>query len=52
MAKLTICMYGAASDNIDSFYITETEKLGEEIAQRHHRLIYGGGATGLMCACA
>ena len=52
MAKLTICMYGAASDNIDSFYITETEKLGEEIAQRHHRLIYGGGATGLMGACA
>ncbi|MDD7113400.1 MAG: TIGR00730 family Rossman fold protein [Lachnospiraceae bacterium] len=52
MTKLTICMYGAASNNIDSIYITETEKLGEEIAQRHHRLIYGGGATGLMGACA
>lgn len=52
MAKLTICMYGAASDNIDSIYITETERLGEEIAQHHHRLIYGGGASGLMGACA
>ena len=52
MTKLTICMYGAASDNIDSIYITETEKLGEEIAQRQHRLIYGGGASGLMGACA
>ena len=52
MTKLTICMYGAASDNIDSIYITETEKLGEEIAQHHHGLIYGGGASGLMGACA
>lgn len=52
MSKLTICMYGAASDNIDSIYIEKTEELGKVIAERKHKLIYGGGATGLMGACA
>ncbi len=52
MTKLTICMYGAASDRIDSIYINAAEALGKEIAKRHHKLIYGGGATGLMGACA
>jgi len=52
MSRLTICMYGAASSNIDDIYIREIEKLGREIGSRHHRLIYGGGATGLMGACA
>lgn len=52
MGKLTICVYGAASDNIDAVYIKETEKLGKEIALRHHQIIYGGGATGVMGACA
>ena len=48
MTKLTICMYGAASDRIDSIYINAAEALGKEIAKRHHKLIYGGGASGLM----
>lgn len=52
MGKMTICVYGAASDKIDSVFITETEKLGEEIARRHHQIIYGGGASGVMGACA
>ena len=52
MTKLTICMYGAASDRIDSIYINAAEALGKEIAKRHHKLIYGGGASGLMGACA
>ncbi len=52
MSRLTICVYGAGSSNIDDIYIRETEKLGIEIGSRHHRLIYGGGATGLMGACA
>lgn len=52
MGKMTICVYGAASNKIDPVFITETEKLGEEIARRHHQIIYGGGASGVMGACA
>ena len=52
MGKMTICVNGAASNKIDSVFITETEKLGEEIARRHHQIIYGGGASGVMGACA
>lgn len=52
MSEITICMYGAASNNIDKVYIQETEKLGREIGSRHHKLIYGGGASGLMGACS
>lgn len=52
MKSLTICMYGAASDNISSVFIEKVELLGEEIALRGHSLIYGGGASGLMGACA
>lgn len=52
MKKITICMYGAASNHIDAEYITEVEKLGEEIGKRNHKLIYGAGASGLMGACA
>lgn len=52
MTRLTICMYGAASDRINSIYINAANELGKEIAKRHHKLIYGGGASGLMGACA
>ena len=52
MTRLTICMYGAASDRINSIYINAANELGKEIAKRHHKLIYGGGAGGLMGACA
>ncbi|MBQ9157637.1 MAG: TIGR00730 family Rossman fold protein [Eubacterium sp.] len=49
---MTICVYGAASSNIDDIYIAETERLGRELGARRHKLIYGGGASGLMGACA
>ena len=52
MKNMTICVYGAASDRIAPVFVTETEKLGTEIARRHHRIIYGGGASGVMGACA
>lgn len=52
MANMTICVYGAASEKIAPVFVTETEKLGREIARRHHRMIYGGGAGGVMGACA
>lgn len=52
MNKKTICLYGAASSNISDRFLHEGERLGEEIGKRGHSLVYGGGATGMMGACA
>lgn len=49
---MTICVYGAASNNIDSAYIEAVEELGRKIAERGHFIVYGGGAGGLMGAVA
>ena len=49
---MTICVYGAASNNIDSAYIEAVEELGRKIAERGHSIVYGGGAGGLMGAVA
>ena len=49
---MNICVYGASSDKIDKYYISETEKLGEVIAQKGHSLVFGGGAQGIMGAAA
>ena len=45
-------MYGASSDNIDSSYLWNGEELGRLIAKGGYSLVYGGGATGMMGACA
>ncbi len=52
MKNIVICMYGAASDTIDSSYIAEGEALGRLIAEHGHSIIYGGGGTGMMGAFA
>lgn len=52
MKDITICLFGAASNNIEDIYIHETEALGREIGSRGHTLLYGGGSTGIMGACA
>ncbi len=49
---MNICVYGAASDNILKIYITEGEKLGNELSKRGHNLVFGGGGSGLMGAVA
>ena len=49
---MRICVYGAASPNIDEQYITATEALGETLAKRGHNLVFGGGGNGLMGAAA
>lgn len=49
---MRICVYGAASPTIDQQYITQTEKLGAEMARRGHSLVFGGGGNGLMGAVA
>lgn len=49
---MTICVYGAASDQIDASFIKAVEEFGEKMAKRGHNLVYGAGATGLMGAAA
>ena len=49
---MRICVFGAASNEIDPSYIKEVEKLGEEIARRGHSLVFGAGGCGLMGAVA
>ena len=52
MKKLTICLYGGASDNGPRKFVDIVESLGQEMARRGHALIYGGGASGMMGAAA
>lgn len=49
---MRICVYGAASDEIDKSYLKAGEALGKEMGKRKHSLVFGGGATGLMGAVA
>ena len=52
MGKMTICVYGAASNKIDSVFITETEEARRRNCPSSSQIIYGGGASGVMGACA
>ena len=47
---MNLCVYGASSEQIDRRYIEAGEALGHLMAQRGHKLVFGGGATGLMGA--
>ena len=47
-----ICLYGSGSRKTDKIYINEAYKLGCEIAKNNHTLVFGGGDTGMMGACA
>ena len=49
---MRICVFGAASTEIDKSYITAVENLGKQIAERGHSLVFGAGASGLMGAAA
>lgn len=44
----SICVYCSSSDAIAETYPPVAAALGRKIAHRNHRLIYGGGAVGLM----
>lgn len=52
MSKKFACVYGGASNRLDSLYINELEKLGSIIAENGFSLVYGAGATGCMGAVA
>jgi len=49
---MRICVYGAASNDIDPAYLQAGYDLGLTMAQRGHTLVFGGGETGLMGAVA
>lgn len=49
---MKICLYGSGSRKIDKIYTDEAYELGCKIAQNNHILVFGGGDTGLMGACA
>ena len=49
---MRICLYGSGSTEIDKIYTDEAYKLGQMIAEKGHSLVFGGGDTGMMGACA
>lgn len=49
---MRICVYGAASDEIDRSYLEAGENLGREMSKRSHGLVFGGGGKGMMGAVA
>ncbi|MBR4072606.1 MAG: TIGR00730 family Rossman fold protein [Clostridia bacterium] len=49
---MNVCIYGAASNNIDTSFIKAGECLGAALAENNHAVVYGGGANGMMGAVA
>ncbi|MBO5496337.1 MAG: TIGR00730 family Rossman fold protein [Oscillospiraceae bacterium] len=49
---MNICVYAASSARLAHDYYKAAEDLGRLMAEGGHTLIFGGGADGLMGACA
>ena len=49
---MNICLYGSGSRKIDKIYTDEAYELGRRMAEKGHTLVFGGGDTGMMGACA
>lgn len=49
---MTICVYGAASNQINKKYIDDVENMAENFGKAGHCLVFGAGAQGLMGAAA
>lgn len=49
---MNICVYGASSTTLDKSFIEKGEELGRKIGERGHKLVFGGGANGMMGAAA
>lgn len=47
-ACLAICVYCGAANDVPHAYRAVAAQLGDHIARRGHRLVYGGGTVGLM----
>ncbi len=48
----SLCVYCGSSRGTNPTFIPLARALGQEMAQRKIRLVYGGGRVGLMGACA
>ena len=46
----TICVFGSSSERIDRAYLDSAEHLGESLAKRKIKLIFGAGKYGVMGA--
>lgn len=49
---MKICIYGAASNNVDESFIKSGEQLGAMLAKNGHGIVFGGGTNGMMGAVA
>ena len=49
---MKICVYGAASSEIDESFIKAGEELGRKMVEHGHSLVFGGGRNGMMGATA
>ncbi len=49
---MRICIFGASGRDLDERYYAEAEALGELIGRNGDSIVFGGGAGGLMGACA
>lgn len=49
---MRICIFAASSDHLAPAYIMAAEELGRLLGRGGHTLVFGGGRTGLMGACA
>ena len=49
---MNICIFGASSNRLDPVFFSESRRMGHLIAGAGHSLVFGGGADGLMGACA
>ena len=49
---MKICVYGAASSEIEDIFIKTGEELGRKMVERGHGLVFGGGRNGMMGAVA
>lgn len=48
----SVCVFCGSSDAVASHYLAAARQMGEVLAHRGLRLVYGGGRTGLMGAVA
>lgn len=49
---MNICIFGASGRELDDVYYSSAEELGRLIGARGDSIVFGGGAEGLMGACA
>lgn len=49
---MNICVFGAASNEIDKKYMDDIERMAEKLAKDGHNLVFGAGGQGLMGAAA